>query len=220
MSRLEQWSHFFKPEVSKQGEKSFAEGDVFLKIKGDTHIHAYVKSSSPIRIHFSSISIASPLFNAACSCSASEKGQFCKHIWATLLAVEQQHPDFLDAKKEIYKTFEEPEVDEKHAAFKEKQKARQAEYRKEQYQKQKQRLKDRKSASVAAEEPGFPPKVQGAVDFFAENGFHFVDPIDPQDVANAKKVLSKVFHPDKGGTHEEILLLNSNYEILMKWSGG
>lgn len=228
---IQQWSHFFKPEVRKQGQKHFDDGDVFLKIKADTRIHAYVKSSSPIRIHFSATSIDSSAFNVDCTCPPSAKGQFCKHIWATLLAVEQQHPDFLDSKKEINKIHLEPEAKkaptpdderaQRQADQKEKIKAKQSEYRKEQYQKQKQRLKEKKYGKLAeSEESNFPPKIQGAVDFFAENGFTFIDPIDPNEVANARKILSRVFHPDKGGTHEEVLILNSNYEILMKWSGG
>ena len=33
----------------------------------------------------------------------------------------------------------------------------------------------------------------------------------------AKKQLSRVFHPDKGGSHEEMVTLNANFDVLMEF---
>lgn len=233
---IQVWAHFFKPEVRNQGEKHFANGDVFLKIKADTQIQAYVKNSSPIRIFFKTSSIASPHFSVSCSCPQFKKGQFCKHIWATLIAVENEFSDFLDSKKEFdrasteqEKTSTKKELSEaevlriqKQSEQKQKLKERQSDYRKTQYQKQKLKTKERKLKQKDPKNDDanlFPDSVQRAVDFFKENGFAFIEPIDPNEVANARKILSRVFHPDKGGTHEEVLTLNANYDILMKWTG-
>lgn len=211
---VDQWSHFFKPEVLKQGARYVESGEVFLKIAGDTQIQAYVKGSSPIKVFFNASSIASPSFEVDCTCSLSTKGQLCKHIWATLLTVEKQHPDFLDSKKEINKVHKGSEERSK----KEQLKAKQSDYRKVQYQKQKLKLQKQKLAKKGVKDldPGYPEHIQNALDYFSENGFSFTTPIDPAELANARKTLSRVFHPDKGGTHDEVLLLNKNYEVLLK----
>ncbi len=211
---VNKWAHFFKPEVLKQGTSYFEAGDVFLKIAGDTQIQAYVKGSSPIKVFFNSSSIASPSFEVDCNCSSSNKGQLCKHIWATLLEVERKHPDFLDSKKELHKIHKESEENDK----KEQLKAKQSDYRKVQYQKQKLKAQKQKFAKrgLKAAGPVYPEPVQKALTYFSENGFNFTTPIDPEELANARKILARVFHPDKGGTHEEVLLLNQNFELLLE----
>jgi uncharacterized Zn finger protein len=220
----ENWSHFFKPEVRKQGFDYFQNDDVFLQIASDTQILAFVKGSSRIKVHLTTESIASTSFNADCSCSSSGKGQLCKHIWATLLAVEKKHPDFLDSKKEVHKISQmKPQSRPLHAPSpeqlekKEKFKAQQSDYRKEQYQKLKQKKKDQRKGSTQ-QAATLPENVQIALQFFSENGFPLSTPMSPVDIGNARKILARVFHPDKGGTHAEALLLNENYDILMEWA--
>ena len=221
------WAHFFKHEVRKQGFDLFAEGVVFLQIAADTQIQALFKGTAHAKVHLKSSSIASPSFNADCSCPSSGKGHFCKHIWATLLAVEKKHPDFLDSKIEIHKvseltvskTLKPRAASQDHAAA---AAAKQSDYRKEQYQKQKQKLKDRKKSQRDQEKVSpltdFPEEIQKAIQFFSENGFTFTHPPGSAELMNARKILSRIFHPDKGGTHEEALLLNENYEVLMDWA--
>jgi uncharacterized Zn finger protein len=211
---------FFKPEVRKQGEDIFRKGAVFLQSSADTQVHAFVKSSSSIKVRLMSESIANTSFDVDCSCPSAKKGQFCKHIWATLLAVEQKNPDFLDSKTEIEKadlltavtratTPANAAQAERKEMFKEKFKIQQADYRKAQYQKQKEKKHS---------EPELPEAIQSAFQFFAENGFSLSYPIQAEEVANARKTLARVFHPDKGGTHAEALELNRNYEILIEYS--
>jgi uncharacterized Zn finger protein len=193
---------FFKPEVRKQGEDIFRKGAVFLQSSADTQVHAFVKSSSSITVRLMSESIANTSFDVDCSCPSAKKGQFCKHIWATLLAVEQKNPDFLDSKTEIEK------ADLLTAVTRATTPAN-ADYRKAQYQKQKEKKHS---------EPELPEAIQSAFQFFAENGFSLSYPIQAEEVANARKTLARVFHPDKGGTHAEALELNRNYEILIEYS--
>jgi hypothetical protein len=40
---------------------------------------------------------------------------------------------------------------------------------------------------------------------------------DKDILAEAKRKLSRIFHPDKGGTHEESVELNQNCEILLRF---
>ncbi len=40
---------------------------------------------------------------------------------------------------------------------------------------------------------------------------------DSAIVAEAKKKLSRIFHPDKGGTHEEMAELNHQCELVLQY---
>ncbi len=237
MSSEKQWEHFFKPEVRKQGQELNRRGAVSLSIAGDARIEAFVRASTGAKVSFTTESISSELFTVDCNCSAAGKGQFCKHIWATLMKVQDSHPDFLDAKTEIEKgsgtaQFSQPKSKplqtEVRTQAAEALKARQSEYRKEQYQRQKARLKNQrdgqslsaKSSKLAAFAPEHPADVQMALKYFAENGFPMEESISEENLRNAKRLLSRIFHPDKGGTHEEILTLNQNFDILLEYSNG
>lgn len=238
---IENWEHFFKPEVRTSGRRYYSEGNVIISQPSDTEIQAYIRGSSPIKVNLKSPSMASPLITADCTCPASKKGQLCKHIWATLLTVEDKKPEFFDDKEELQKsegvsipnatssisertkTAFRPqekrpmseEQQEKQQAFKDKQ----ADYRKAQYQKQKQRLKDKKqslkgSKFKAAE---LPEDVEAAISYFSENGFLMEAPFKIENVQAAKKKLSRIFHPDIGGSHQEIVELNKHSENLITY---
>ncbi len=253
------WAHFFKPEVRKAGEDLAGEGAVHLSIVGDTQIQAYVRASKSLRVSLSSSSIGSPVFHAGCSCPPYSKGQFCKHIWATILTAEEKAPDFFDSKTEVERLeaassdvessmkAEKPKSSwsqkptprpptEAQVRSQEAFKAKQSAYRKQQYQKQKERLKERakegktsasnqfakpekRASKFAAPAPSYPEDVQKALDYFAENGFTFEGSLEIEALRNARKILARVFHPDKGGTHEEILALNENFDILAEYQG-
>ena len=244
MAAEKPWTHYFKPEVRKQGTDAFESGAVYLSISGDRRIEAFVKAGAPVKVSLISESIESAVFTASCPCTSSAKGQFCKHIWATLLEVEAKFPDFLDSKTEIekgesvarssFKPAPRPAAAPsaataasvaKQAEYRESTKARAADYRKAQYQKQKQRAKDIKQAKknegkvskLAPPTPDLPEDVAEALKYFEDNGFPLEVPFEKDAVANARKILARIFHPDKGGTHEETLALNQNYDILVEF---
>lgn len=217
MSVESSWGHFFKPEVRKSGRAFFDEGAVVLSVTSDTGIQGYVKGTSSSKVTLKADSIADPTFYADCSCPASTKGNLCKHIWAVLLQTEKKYPDFLDSKKNIEKAERAPQPESPY-------KAKQAEYRKQQYEKQKvrakeQRLAKKKSKQAPEETPSFPPAIEEALEFFHQNGFPLQDPVDAELLKEAKKKLSRVFHPDKGGTHEEAVTLNRYYDVLTTFFG-
>ncbi|MGZ5280476.1 MAG: SWIM zinc finger family protein, partial [Pseudobdellovibrionaceae bacterium] len=190
------------------------------------------------RVSLSADDVASELFTATCSCPAASKGTLCKHIWATLLTVEDKRPDFFDGKQEIEK--KSPAHDEESPApakfskpfikpppkplteaqiqSKEAYKAKQNDYRKQQYQKQKQRLKDikqdKKKSKNALPAPTLPEDVERAMAYFSDNGFPLENPPRSETVQLAKKKLSRIFHPDIGGSHDEILELNKHCETI------
>ena len=216
---IKTWEHFFKPEVRTSGRKYFASGNVSISQPSDTETQAYVKTSPPVKITLKSPSMESNLIVADCSCPLSKKGQFCKHIWAVLLATNEKRPDFFEGKFELEKqklgrTHTENPKAKFTSVSNEAFKAKQNEYRKQQYQKQKERLKAKKKV-LKQPLPDYPKDIEAALKFFNQNGFPMENPVKADDVRLARKKLSRIFHPDIGGSHDEILELNKNFEILL-----
>ena len=217
------WQHFFKPEVRSRGLDYFKNSKVIFSMPSDTEVLAYIKGSISTKVSFKSISVQSPLLTVDCTCSAAKKGQFCRHIWATLLMAESKRPKFIDSKTEIeMKTpVSEPVkksiLSDTQLAAKEAFKEKQADYRKVQYQKQKQQVLLHKQNKISKTNKNHSAEVQAALDYFSENGFALQIPLDVEALQLAKKKLSRVFHPDKGGKHKEILELNKNFDRLIKY---
>lgn len=224
---LARWEDFFKAETRNGGEKLFAKAAVFIASASDTQVQASVRTSTPARVNFKAKSISEPTFFADCTC----KKDFCKHIWATLIAVDEKYPDFLEAKTSIESpertpatTNAPPCAAKQEAAAKAQARAdafkqKQSEYRKLQYQLQyrlqKERLtKTKLQKKHAPAARSYPPDVEKALRFFSDNGFAFEGSIDEEELSNARKKLARIFHPDKGGSHDEALLLNENYRII------
>jgi hypothetical protein len=223
---VQKWEHFFKPEVRSSGHSLFVQGKVSINQPSDTEIVVYIRLSSPFKVVFKSNSVASPTVLVDCNCPSGKKGLFCKHIWAGLLATEKNNSDFFDGKNEIekgpalLKSTEKTKPSEvaearelAQAVFKEKQVL----YRKIQYQKQKLRQKEFKLKKNQATEVRFPNDVERALTFFSENGFELKDSMNKESIGSAKKTLSRVFHPDAGGSHVEILELNKYAEVLERY---
>jgi hypothetical protein len=148
-------------------------------------------------------------------------------MWAALLVIDDKNADFLEGKIELQNGSvgsatsaapEKPKQSEAQIASQAAYNLKQAEYRKQQYQKQKERAKSMKRAKKGeAQESEYPPDVDEALAFFETNGFSFKDSFNPETVAFAMKKLARVFHPDLGGSHEEILELNKFSDVLEKY---
>lgn len=212
------FENFFKPEVRKRGREDFAKGLAVMSVAGDAQIQGYVKGSTVAKVSFVAKDIANPTFHVDCSCPQSSRGTFCKHIWAMLLVVEQKHPDFLDSKTNIEKVSRFADVE---SPFK----AKQSDFKKQQYQKQKERAKEwrqqikDKEKGKTGKSTSYPQDVVDAFRYFSENGFPLEEGLSEESLRNAKKILSRVFHPDKGGSHEETVTLNQNCAILLRFLG-
>lgn len=229
---------FFKGEIQASGAKLHAEEKVSIGSATDTEIQAFVRVSPPAKVRLTTPSIASPVLIAHCGCPVAAKHQFCKHVWAVMLAAQERYPDFLGAKREIEKPEPAEEAPaakaspqgtrahaaaERQAAYQASAKARAAEYRKEQYQKQKARAKGYKEKAKGGAsqrtklgiEAGASDEVQAALAYFALNGFEMPAGPDEAVIREAKKTLSRVFHPDRGGSHAEASELNRNCELLL-----
>ncbi len=218
------WDAFFKPEVRRAGRIYFNKKSVQSTTPSETEVQAYIKGAAGVKVILKTTGRQSPLILADCTCPAGKKGRLCKHIWAVLLNSNEEHEDFLEGKSEISKkesnhaTTAKKEKSEsqksKEAAYSKKQSA----YRKEQYQKQKALLKSKKDSNKKSKlAPDLPADVSSALKYFSENGFDLENEMTSESIGLAKKNLSRVFHPDIGGSHEEILELNEHYEILVKY---
>lgn len=223
------WEHFFKPEVRSSGRTLFSQGKTSVAQPSDTEVIVFIRVSSPLKVVLKSKSVSSNTLTVDCNCPAGKKGLFCKHIWAGLLATDQKNPDFFDSKTEIQKAeavakiaaAEKPKPtaqSQAREAAQEAYKEKQTLYRKIQYQKQKLRQKQYKLKKEQAEEVSFPRDVEKALQYFSQNGFELRDSLNLENVGMAKKKLARIFHPDLGGSHEEIQELNKYSDVLTNYT--
>ncbi len=224
MSVEEKFENFFKSETRTSGARLLREEKVSLASGSDTTVQAYLRTSPPVKVTLASGGIDADEFTASCNCSAAYKAQFCKHVWAVLVMTAEKRPDFLSAKTKIQKpAASEDDARSRNDSFAAAAKARASEYRKSQYQKQKQQAKDRKLGAQESERNrrllSFPEPVEAAIRYFTLNGFPMPEGPNEEVLAEAKRKLSRVFHPDKGGSHAEIVELNEQYALLMRHLG-
>ena len=215
--------NFFKSSARSAGLRIYNEAKVTISKPSALEVIAYVKPNFRVSLKLESIQGGN--LNADCNCTQSKKGELCKHIWAACVCVFEKSADFFEASTEILK--KDPEIrmtkpqSDAQIASKEAFKLKQETYRKEQYQKQKARAKEfKKNKKKTFEEPpAFPRAVQIALDYFSQNGFSFENALNEIEISTARKKLARIFHPDIGGSHEEILELSNNTEILLKFVG-
>lgn len=206
----EAFEQFFSNGARSAGSRLYNEGKVFFSQPSGLEILSYVKPNFKVSLKLESIQ--SQNIDVDCNCSSSKKGQLCKHIWATFLAVLKKDPHLFESVNKV--STKSPEINS-NTAFNSKQE----DYRKLQYQKQKARAKEfkihkKKSSKVMSV---YPDAVQAALIYFSKNGFSFENSLDEASVFLARKKLSRIFHPDVGGSHAETLELNYNSEVILKY---
>jgi hypothetical protein len=198
------WDQFFKPETRSRGQKLIDAQIVSTSAPSDTEVSGFVKG---YKVKLRCESVTSLQIKAQCSCSK----KLCQHVWAVLQKALEKHPDFFYQKEDL-------EMDvqtSSNSTFKQEMKDRQNSYRKTQYQKIKQKLKDQKNVKIQS----YPEEVEKALQYFSDNGFSFENPKNVEAIQISKKKLARVFHPDLGGSHDEIVQLNQNAEILIHYFG-
>lgn len=229
---MERWEPYFKPEVRSSGRTLHSKGVVNFSHGSDTQVQCYIRGSSPCKVSFSAESVETPVFSASCTCPIAKKGQTCKHMWAALTELDVKSSDFLEGKSELLTgndggqvaaaerpiTASQTAYTEKRAAHETAYKEKQADYRKQQYQLQKQKLNAKKGKiSKLNVAPSYPDEVEAALKYFEENGFELRTNFTEEEISVARKKLARVFHPDKGGSHQEITELNQFAEILLEY---
>lgn len=210
---------FFKPETRSSGAKLVAQEKVSLSSGSDTGVSAFVKATPPVRVALTSEGIGSPSINVDCNCSSGKKGQFCKHAWAVILLASERYPDFFSEKSDLEVKAATPSS---HATqqnkYKENAKTKASEYRKTEYQRMKSFAKERKSGKSAAPTASvYPPDVESAFAYFQLNGFPLENDLSEDSVGKAKRQLSRIFHPDRGGSHDEMTELNHHSEVVIRF---
>ena len=225
MSVEDTFGSFFKPEVKSSGRKLVAQEKVSLSSGSDTGVQAYVRVAPPSKVTFSADEVGSTSFTAECNCPVAKKDRFCKHIWATLLCAEERYPDFFIGKTEMnqMQSTSGSESGTK-ASYQETANQRASEYRKAQYQKQKTNAKEKKRQQKghlhSVSQSAFTPEVEAALAYFTDNGFPMPEGPSKEIMSEAKKKLSRFFHPDKGGSHDESVVLNQNCEVILGFFRG
>ena len=211
----ENLANYFKAEIRRRGQEDYAKELGYISNGSDTLIQGFVKSTPPLRVALAAKTIADQEMTASCSCRAGAKGSTCKHIWTILLATEANYPDFLDVKKTISMAPAQ-NATKAEAPYK----AKQADFKKAQYERQKQWVKEKNAAKKLKAEPPrerLPAAIEEAFEFFSQNGFSMENNRDEETLKVAMKTLARIFHPDKGGTHEEAVVLNSHYATLTRF---
>lgn len=205
----------FKPQDRKNGEDLYRKGSVRTGSCSDTEVHSYLSSSGSHRVRLSSDGLTSSVIYTDCSCSSGKKGRLCKHVWATILELDNQDADFLSEKTDVEPGSPQPESEAVIAA-----KARQLEYQKQMRERLKAQKKQKQKKSkneTETEKVIYPREIEEAIQFFISNGIDITKNLDVESIGGARKKLARVFHPDKGGTHDEILRLNKYHELLTKY---
>ncbi len=213
MSVEEILAGFFSSQERGRGEELARREAVNISSASDTDVRAFIKASSPCKVSLSAEEVSAENFSADCTCPVARKGNLCRHIWAVLLKLEENSYDFLEGKETVEKVTQNNPA--RSAAT-----ARAEEFKKQNYEKQKARAKGMRQEKKATERGqtfSYPPAVEEARVYFQANGFAMNHPLELDELLNAKKLLSRVFHPDKGGTHDEILTLNENYQIIFAY---
>ena len=203
-------SSFFGSTERSKGADLFRKDLVVISSASDTDVRAFVKGSSSCRVVLQAEEVDAPAFTSTCSCPQGRKGDLCKHIWSVLLKLEENGADFLNGKVEAV------EPGKKANLVDQTRQLKQAEYKTQQREKVKARNKEigqRKKREERGPRFTYPAPVQESLDFFASHGFP-LDDLDMAALMNARKLLSRVFHPDKGGSHEEVLEMNAHFDVL------
>lgn len=219
---------FFKPEVRSSGAAFVAKGKVSITRPSDLQIECYVRASSAFKVVLQSDSMDSTEISTQCSCSHFQKGKLCKHIWSSVLAAETEYPDFFETRTDLKQKssdFLKGKVNSSKASpsqkfldFQLQMKERQKTYRKAQYDKQKERIKAKKGHKVASEViESFSPEIEAALNYFEQNGFSLRSSLSKEAVSIATRKLSRIFHPDIGGSHAEITELNHHSRLLTRF---
>ncbi len=87
MSLIKAWANHFHSTIRMRGRSYQAQGRVsLLPVAPGQWVKAAVKGSGDQQ-HTVTISGAGPTAQVHCTCAFFAKGQYCKHIWATLLEV-------------------------------------------------------------------------------------------------------------------------------------
>jgi uncharacterized Zn finger protein len=220
MSLDEILSENFSSEERHRGNDLFAKDLVVISSGSDTQVRAYIKN---VRVSLTAETVGDELFLTSCTCPVAAKGRPCRHIWAVLLKLNSKSHDFLEGKQRVeVGGGSVASVSDSAANAGAAAKQKQADYRKQQYEKQKTRAKETRQKKRQLQNPEaeqasiYPAPVQAALAYFVKNGF-LDNPKalgDLSEVLAAKKSLAQVFHPDKGGSHDEIIELNRQFTII------
>ena len=200
----------FRPEDQRAGKHLYQSGGVVLRIASDQAIGALVKQGTGYRVTLEASPLSLDLINATCSCSRGKKGRPCPHVAAAINGIEDKQPEFLIGRKQITFSTAEPVAP---SAFQVAQTERRRAHADVQKERAREMRRTRRMESRGQEPiPDFPPEIAAALEYFKINGFDLAKNLTEATLREARTVLARVFHPDRGGAHQEMLELNDQFE--------
>jgi hypothetical protein len=205
-------SESFDSSARSKGEADYHKNAVFISQSSETLVRAFVKSAGQGKVTLTAEEVDSAEILAQCTCTAAKKGTLCRHIYASILKLEDSGADFL-LNKEFVSAGQAAPPSARESAFQDKQ-AAYKEAQKERLKDRAKEIKERKRGDRAQSTVSYPQEFGAALAYFSQNGFALEKELDFEHIEAARRQLARVFHPDKGGSHDEILELNRQFEVL------
>ncbi len=116
MSLKAKFSNDFKPQIRDRGHAYFRSNAVKILSHSESHIEARVTGSANYRVR---LKLGSSSLDVACTCPYFERGEDCKHVWATMLAADsQQYLSRVDLLPKLHLRFDEETAIKLHEAAK------------------------------------------------------------------------------------------------------
>jgi hypothetical protein len=110
MSLKAKFSQDFRPQIRDRGVAYFRSNAVQIISHSTAHVDARVKGSVNYLVR---IRLGRMTLDVACTCPYFEKGEECKHIWATMLAADShQYLNSVDLRPRLQIRFDEESLDE------------------------------------------------------------------------------------------------------------
>jgi hypothetical protein len=110
MSLKAKFSHEFRPQIRDRGHAYFRTNSVNILAHSDSHVEARVKGGATYLVR---LTVSRASLDVACTCPYFEKGEECKHVWATMLAADShQYLSRVDLLPKLRLHFDEAAVEE------------------------------------------------------------------------------------------------------------
>ncbi|HJX92946.1 MAG TPA: DEAD/DEAH box helicase [Pyrinomonadaceae bacterium] len=114
MSLKAKFSNDFKPQIRDRGHAYFRSNAVKILSHSESLIEARVTGSANYRVR---LKLGSASLDIACTCPYFDRGEECKHVWATMLAADsEQYLSRVDLLPKLHLRFDEETVTKLHEA--------------------------------------------------------------------------------------------------------
>src|SRR6185369_15083350 len=108
MSLKAKFSDAFRPKIRDRGHAYFRSARVKILNHSDSHVDASVTGGSNYRVK---LTLRRTTLDITCTCPYFERGEECKHVWATMLAADShQYLSSVDLLPKLQLRYDEDEA--------------------------------------------------------------------------------------------------------------